>query len=219
MFTVTESSADLGMQLQLPILVMLAGLLLVSVLLTVWLAQTIRAKKRIEQRLAGVYRELDRTRDELKRNQRIDPVTGLVSGGAVRDDLRYAEVRVERSGEPFGFVLLRINNLGAVRRTHGDTPAENLLTGLAKAVRGSLRKQDIVSRWADDEFLLLLPETNAAGADVVAGKLRALIESGKGVDSFAVTPPDFFIASCVYDGSRPVEQVIAETGATFDPKE
>ena len=196
------------------LLVMLAGMGVVCAGLALWLLRSIRVRKVTDRRLASAYRELDRTRGELDRSRRIDEVTGLVSGMAVREDLHYAEVRVERSGEPFSFVLVRLENLVAIRRTHGTTPADYLLSSVAKVLRGHLRKQDIVSRWTDNEFLLLLPETDAPGADVVLTKMQRLLESPQVLENYAVVAPEFLFRVCVYDGSRPVAQCIAEAGAS-----
>jgi len=192
----------------LVLLLMLAIMGTVCITLVAWLLRAIQVKNSTGDRLAGVYRELDRTRDELQRSRRIDPVTGLVNGLALGEDLRYAEVRHERTGEPFGFVLLRLGHLEGIRGERGDADAE--LAQVAGVIRGQLRKQDIVSRWADDEFLLLLPETDRDGAGIVAGKLAEALQGMRSQSG----APDWQITSSAYNGSQPVTECIGQTGAS-----
>ncbi|MCD4828890.1 MAG: GGDEF domain-containing protein [Candidatus Cloacimonetes bacterium] len=198
---------------QLILLIVLGVVGTLCLLLAVWLLHNMRQRRSSDKRLAGAYRELDRTRDELQRSRRIDPLTGLVNGHAVREELAYAEVRYERSGEPFGFVLLRLANLEAIRRQNGDASADVLIVAVAKVIRAQLRKQDIVSRWADGEFLLLLPETNRAGATVVAAKLREKLEAAPCQPDKDGQSPDYKLVASDYDGSKSVASCIAGMGA------
>ncbi len=198
------AAVSISSVLLLPLLVL--GIACIG--LSVSLMQNTRLRKLTGYRLSTLESELELAREELRHSTRIDPLTGLVSCDAVWDDLRYAEVRQERSGQPFSFALARLPELASIRATRGDGAAEELIMSAASAIRSQLRKQDIVCRWGEGEFLLLLPETNADGALVVTDKLRGVLAEQLPQHT-GIT-----LGSCVYDGSRPVKACIAATGAT-----
>lgn len=61
------------------------------------------------------------------------------------------------------------------RPGHGHACGDYMLRELAHMVRGNVREIDLVARWGGEEFLLLLPETDAAGARVLIDNIRQLL--------------------------------------------
>lgn len=62
---------------------------------------------------------------------------------------------------------------------YGHDCGDYVLKEIASLLQGSVRKQDVVSRWGGEEFLFLLPETGSEGAVKTAEKIRKKIEAKK----------------------------------------
>ena len=79
---------------------------------------------------------------------------------------------------------------------------------VAACIGKALRAHDIVARWGGEEFICLLPETDAEGAINVSEKLRVAIETYThchGEVSIAVTVT---LGVCVFDGAGSIEACI-----------
>lgn len=100
-----------------------------------------------------------------------DSITGLID----RDQfLGIAEAEVKNAsdaGTSLTVLVLRINQLRETNTIYGRKVGDAVLKDLAELCRGS-RDRDLSARWTGEEFVVLLPETDLAGAEVVAERLR-----------------------------------------------
>jgi len=76
--------------------------------------------------------------------------------------------------EKFSILMFDIDFFKKVNDTYGHLAGDFILKELASLVKGSLRKADIFGRFGGEEFLILLPNTNASGALKLATKLNKL---------------------------------------------
>lgn len=94
-----------------------------------------------------------------------------------------------RYNRPMSVLLIDCDNLKQVNDECGHKIGDTLLISLVKSIQGQLRHTDIQARHGGDEFVVLLPETPAAGALDVAERIRvavaenALALSGKVVNT------------------------------------
>jgi diguanylate cyclase (GGDEF)-like protein len=72
--------------------------------------------------------------------------------------------RVNRFGEPFSIIIAHIDNLMSIDESYGQDAVEYILKTLAEILRTTIRKIDLISRWDNDEFLILIPKTHAEQA-------------------------------------------------------
>ncbi len=93
------------------------------------------------------------------------------------EKLRYEKYRYQRNNKSFCVVMCDIDKFKDFNDKNGHDCGDYVLKQLAKVMLNILRKQDIVSRWGGEEFLILLPETSLAGSSIAAEKLRKSIES------------------------------------------
>ncbi|MEP7329423.1 MAG: diguanylate cyclase, partial [Betaproteobacteria bacterium] len=111
--------------------------------------------------------------DELGRT---DDLTGLANrrhGLAVA----HAELaRARETGRPVSLILLDIDHFKCISDAHGHVVGDEVLRGVAHALRGSRRGSDTPLRLGGDEFMLILPDTDLDGAEETAARIRTQIE-------------------------------------------
>jgi diguanylate cyclase (GGDEF)-like protein len=101
-----------------------------------------------------------------------DALTGLFNR---RYMMIRAEEEIKRSSRrsyPLSCVLLDVDKFTEVNDAWGHAVGDAVLRDLAHIVTRTMRASDIVSRYRDDEFLVLLTDTDAAGAQIAANRLR-----------------------------------------------
>jgi diguanylate cyclase (GGDEF)-like protein len=106
-----------------------------------------------------------------------DPLTRLANRRRMRELLEQERVRFQRNPRPFRVVLADVDNFKSINDARGHDCGDHVLVHAAERLRGALRAQDGAARWGGEEFLVLLPETDAHGGLVLAERLRVAIES------------------------------------------
>lgn len=102
---------------------------------------------------------------------RTDPLTKLWNRRAFDEQLAIQVAVAERYGTPCAIVLIDIDELKAVNDRAGHHAGDATLQQLADLLRDSSRAADLVMRIGGDEFALLLPQTDLAGALTVATRI------------------------------------------------
>lgn len=80
--------------------------------------------------------------------------------------------RARRSGSNFSLVMLDIDRFKNVNDLYGHNAGDVVLKSMAEMIRNRIRKIDTIARWGGEEFVLLLPETDASAAMSLAETLR-----------------------------------------------
>lgn len=106
-----------------------------------------------------------------------DELTGVGTRRFVLERLGDELGRARRYGRPFSCALIDLDGLARVNGAVGTDGGDAVLRGAAGAVKAQLRRSDAVGRLRDDEFLVVLPETDGAGARVIAERLRLAVGS------------------------------------------
>lgn len=115
--------------------------------------------------------------DKFEQQAMYDMMTGLPNRRAMREYLQYEYDRSQRSEKNMSVLLCDIDHFKKVNDQHGHDGGDVVLQELAILFTNSLRKQDKTARWGGEEFLFLLPETNAFEAHVLAEKIRKKVAS------------------------------------------
>jgi diguanylate cyclase (GGDEF)-like protein len=102
-----------------------------------------------------------------------DSLTGLINHGALHVRAREEISRAGRAGTPLTCLLLDLDDFKGVNDEHGHQAGDEQLRAVAAALRAELRDHDVVARYGGDEFVVLLPEADAAGGRVVADRIAA----------------------------------------------
>ncbi len=116
--------------------------------------------------------KLRKTNSALSKLASTDPLTGLPNRRAMAQLLNTEISRFNRSNNTFVLILCDIDNFKIINDTYGHDCGDAILTQLSHLMLEHLRRQDIVSRWGGEEFLILLPESDLDAGKHVAEKLR-----------------------------------------------
>jgi diguanylate cyclase (GGDEF)-like protein len=82
-----------------------------------------------------------------------------------------------RAEKPLAAVMLDLDHFKQINDTFGHGRGDDVLAAAAEAMRSALRESDFVGRYGGEEFLILLPDTDAEGAMRVAESVRAVIST------------------------------------------
>ena len=106
----------------------------------------------------------------------IDGLTGLANRRHAEASLKTELQRAERFGGPLAFILCDIDAFKAVNDRFGHLAGDDVLRELAGVLRDTVRVVDVAARWGGEEFALILPSTDAAGAARLAERAREALE-------------------------------------------
>ncbi|MFN4359766.1 MAG: diguanylate cyclase [Hylemonella sp.] len=119
------------------------------------------------------------------RNRRLalqDDLTGLNNRRFIFEVLGQQLALAERHGWPMALLIVDVDHFKRVNDTHGHLVGDQVLRELAACIRSRLRAQDIAGRWGGEEFIVLLPDTDATGATVLAEDLRVAVQQLRCLD-------------------------------------
>ncbi|MFP4130845.1 MAG: diguanylate cyclase [Thiohalospira sp.] len=114
---------------------------------------------------------------ELAHEASHDALTGLFNRSHVERAALHAAQEVDRYGGELGGLLFDLDHFKQVNDHHGHAAGDKVLRRLAALLQERLREADIVGRWGGEEFLAVLPHTDAEGTRRVAEDLRRALEA------------------------------------------
>jgi diguanylate cyclase (GGDEF)-like protein len=106
---------------------------------------------------------------------RTDSLTGIANRRAFFEAAHLELERARRHRRPITMAYVDVDDFKNVNDQLGHAQGDALLSAVALTLREATRALDTVARLGGDEFGLLLPETGAADADAMLGRLRAAI--------------------------------------------
>ncbi len=116
----------------------------------------------------------------------IDDLTGLRNRRFFDRTCRYELERTRRYRSALSVMLIDADHFKRVNDAYGHAAGDRTLQAIARSLEGAVRTTDLVSRYGGEEFAVLLPETDAAGAAFVGERIRHAVAAIAGLPS-AVT--------------------------------
>jgi len=95
----------------------------------------------------------------------------------MEEDLPGEFARNKRYNRTFSVVMADIDHFKNVNDTYGHSAGDEILKAFAGLMQKALREVDVIYRYGGEEFLVLLPETDAQGALLVAERIRKAVDS------------------------------------------
>lgn len=105
----------------------------------------------------------------------LDPLTGLFNRRVLEQALQREFNRAVRYAVPLSVVFIDLNDFKLVNDTHGHAAGDLLLQHLATHLKDLSRSSDFVARFAGDEFVLILPETDLIKAAVLLQRMVDIV--------------------------------------------
>jgi diguanylate cyclase (GGDEF)-like protein len=113
----------------------------------------------------------------VERQALADDLTGLANRRRCEEALSAELARAERFGTSLTVAFADLDEFKAVNDRHGHPCGDLVLREFAAVLRATVREADVAGRWGGEEFLLLLPGTDAAGGAQLAERIRVKLAS------------------------------------------
>jgi diguanylate cyclase (GGDEF)-like protein len=104
-----------------------------------------------------------------------DSLTGLPNKRAVNDTLKRMLAHASRSITPLAMLVIDLDHFKAINDQLGHPVGDQALANVGAALTSALRASDFAGRNGGEEFVVLLPDTNLAGALATAEKIRVAV--------------------------------------------
>jgi diguanylate cyclase (GGDEF)-like protein len=112
---------------------------------------------------------------ELAALSRYDALTGLLNRRAIQEELDRQVGQSRRTSQPFALMMIDVDRFKSVNDRYGHAVGDLALKHVAKLLHVDLREVDRVGRFGGEEFVVVLPDSPLAKAQLVAERLREAI--------------------------------------------
>ncbi|MCP3980029.1 MAG: sensor domain-containing diguanylate cyclase [bacterium] len=105
----------------------------------------------------------------------VDALTGFYNRDYFFQRLEDEYRRASRYAARFSLLMMDLDGFKGLNDTHGHIAGDQYLQAVGDTIRAQLRQADMAGRFGGDEFCILLPETDFAGACAIAERIREAI--------------------------------------------
>lgn len=128
-----------------------------------------------DPRLRVAFGRLAERVDETWELATVDPLTGIANRQAALTRVSEELVRASRYRRPLSVVMVDLDHFKRLNDAHGHAAGDTVLRAVARRLAENVRAVDLAGRFGGEEFLLVLPETDADAAAALAEKLRRVV--------------------------------------------
>jgi diguanylate cyclase (GGDEF)-like protein len=141
-----------------------------------------------QKKLFEAFEELERQKAILYQSSILDYLTQIYNRSHIMQLFDDAFAQTKRYQHIFSCILLDIDDFKAINDTHGHLAGDLVIKETAKQISCQIRETDAFGRYGGEEFLIVLPNTNAEEARQVAEKIRITVaETTIGEQNLRVT--------------------------------
>ena len=140
-----------------------------------------------QSRLAAEMHQLVSSEEQLKEMGIRDPLTGLFNRHYFNDVIRRELASARRYGASLSVLLADVDRFKEINDKKGHAVGDDVLKFVANYLTACIRETDYVFRWGGDEFLVVLPGTDEAAAQVKAEELDRRLPNIPGTDGLQPT--------------------------------
>jgi diguanylate cyclase (GGDEF)-like protein/PAS domain S-box-containing protein len=142
--------------------------------------------------------------DHLRHLAETDALTGLANYRRLNEELESELRRSDRTKRAFGVLAFDLDGMKKINDGFGHLAGNRALCRLADIFRLSCRSIDTAARYGGDEFAIILPETGAKDAALVANRISALLANDREVPTLSVS-----VGLAVYpEGGTTIESLL-----------
>jgi len=140
-------------------------------------AEELRARLHVGGRILDLHDRLVAAREELRFRATHDELTGLRNRSTVLRALQRECARQSREGGSLSVILMDLDHFKQVNDTYGHLCGDAVMKETAQRISSCVRPYDTVGRYGGEEFLIVVPSSDALGAMAMAERIRLAIES------------------------------------------
>lgn len=145
------------------------------------------ANQALVESLGARGKALEQACDALERVSRTDPLTGLANRRQRDGRLADEWERALRSGGPLAVVAIDVDHFKRFNDTHGHAEGDRALKAVAEMLLAGVRGPvDLAARQGGEEFMLILPGVDQAGAASIAERVRVMVATCSNDAGFAL---------------------------------
>ncbi|MBU0747601.1 MAG: sensor domain-containing diguanylate cyclase [Gammaproteobacteria bacterium] len=126
------------------------------------------AREAMEEKVRLRTLELEAANRALDLQARTDALTGLLNRRGFETQMAFGLAMARRSGRPLSLITVDVDHFKRVNDTYGHEAGDEVLRRLARTLEERLRGSDVIARLGGEEFVVLLPDTDLAGAQAIA---------------------------------------------------
>jgi len=133
-------------------------------------------KTQLTKNLKNTIAQLSKANDEIKQLSITDPLTGCFNRGYMNEHLFKEIERAVRYTRPLSIALCDVDHFKNINDTYGHQAGDLILKGVVQLIQNTIRSNvDWVARYGGEEFLVVFPETDVDGSQLVAERIRKVI--------------------------------------------
>lgn len=162
-------------------------------------------RNQFDQELVRTRHDLQATMQQLTELSGTDELTGLLNRRELtrRTDLLLSQSA--RTGQPVSLLIFDVDNFKNINDSLGHIEGDRILACFGQLLKEQGRESDIIARYGGDEFLIVMPNTDADNAKAVADRLAAKVsEIDAGGHQFSVS---FGVSSALSVKSESLESL------------
>jgi diguanylate cyclase (GGDEF)-like protein len=143
----------------------------------------------------------------------IDAVTNVFTRGILNDLMAGEISRAERTNRSLALIMCDLNNFKRVNDRYGHLMGDYVLSQIAVILKSSVRGSDYVVRYGGDEFLVLLPETDEKGAEIVRQRVHRKVSEWDRSNRVGDVPISVSLGLYLHVTGQTAEKDVAEADA------
>ncbi|MBN2823693.1 MAG: diguanylate cyclase [Campylobacterales bacterium] len=129
-----------------------------------------------EDEIQAYKDEIKKLREEIQQKSFYDTITQLYNRQGLEESYKYLIEVAKRSSALFSVAMVHLEKCGEVQVQHGQERFDKVLKDLTTILIHSTRRVDILGRFGEEEFIILMPNTNKKGAITVCERIRQYVQ-------------------------------------------
>jgi diguanylate cyclase len=142
------------------------------------MAKLVDANEQMQQQLASAEQKLNEQAQQIESHvaeARTDALTKLANRRAFDDEMSRCQADFRRNGRPSSVLMIDVDNFKKFNDTYGHQAGDEVLRGVGRVLRRQARDTEVVTRYGGEEFAVVFPGSEIAGARIGAERIRAAI--------------------------------------------